>query len=1103
MLSVNVFQRLLGRLSVGRKLTLIYLLDLTAVIFVSSILINEKFIAINFAQKERQGNAYIAATRGVLANTALLGAGQSARREQLSRDLVIVAQAERLHGAGLGSVALNANFQQALMPLLKDTPGDAVAVRQALAIGTELFTRVGNQSNLILDPDLDSYYTMSLSVLRYPELLEAAHGIRERLNEAAQTGGVPDVDLRARYLVLEGRLDASAKGIATDHAEAYAAGGAALLNRLKSREVALLAALEAYRAAARGVIDNGASVTTADAALAAQQALLAEVDRSWVAIGILLDDLLKARIDNSYARMWLHLGTALALLLTILGVVTMVAKSIAGPLRHLSAVADGVRRSGDHTLRAVGQGNNETARLIGAFNDMLDQLAHERDVQKEFAANARAADAQRELVQATPIALVVTAIPGHEVLHANPPAARWLAGCQVDPWKTGMDAPVRGRFFQQLADRSAVDEFEVRWRVGSEQTWAVLSARRVVFQGQDAVLTAFSPINHLKLMERRLELWAKVFETSNEGILIVDAKRCILTANAAFSRHTGYDLQDVIGEKPTLVLPGIDLPGVGTGLWPSVELRGMWHGEMPLRRRNGSEYPAWVMVSAVRHSSNATSRLQSNSEKMYEISSEISHYIFTSIDISDRKKSEQRIQFLAEHDVLTELPNRSLCTERLRVAIQQAQRSGQQVAVLFIDLDRFKDINDTLGHQIGDGLLCSVARRLQESVRAGDTVSRMGGDEFVVVLGSVADVDEVTHVIEQRLIPLVRQPHVVNGIELQVSCSVGIAVYPNDGVDIDTLMQHADTAMYQAKAAGKDGARFYTTAMTERAQARMAMEGALRRALEGTQFRLHWQPRVRAADGTLAGVEGLIRWQHPELGMVSPADFIPLAEETGLIVPIGAWVIEAACLQIAQWRDAGLPTMGVSINLSAVQLRSEALISVVQNAMQRHAIPHGTLELELTESMVMEDAEGNLRQMHALRASGVSLSIDDFGTGYSSLAYLNRFPIDKLKIDRSFVRDMLVDSTDQAITKAIIGLGHTLGLKVVAEGVEEAGQAALLNDAGCDELQGYLFARPMLADELVVWARARPQAAAPAQRSTLQTPSCAELPFCVSKLITH
>jgi len=633
---------------------------------------------------------------------------------------------------------------------------------------------------------------------------------------------------------------------------------------------------------------------------------------------------------------------------------------------------------------------------------------------------------------------------------------------------------VRARFFQQLADRGAVDEFEVRWRVGDEAAWAVLSARRVQFQGHDAVLTAFSPINHLKLMERRLELWAKVFEASGEGILIVDASRQILTANQAFSRHTGYDLQDVVGERPALVLPGIDEHGEASALWTTVNQRGLWHGELLVRRRNGSEYPAWVMVSAVRQSPSATLRRHGDAgapgPSALAMGHEISHYIFTSIDISDRKKSEQRIQFLAQHDVLTELPNRSLCIERLRMALQQAQRSGHQVAVLFIDLDRFKDINDTLGHHFGDGLLRSVASRLQEAVRAGDTVSRLGGDEFVVVLGAVANAGEVSHIVNERLIPRIRTPHVVNGAELHVSCSVGIAIHPQDGEDIDTLMRNADTAMYQAKAAGRDSAQFYAADMTERAQFRHQLDSDLRRALEQAQFCLHWQPRINAINGSIAGAEGLLRWLHPERGMVAPGEFIALAEETGLIVPIGAWVIDEACCQIARWRLEGLHLGNVSINLSARQLRDDNLIDVVRDAMQRHAVPPGMLELELTESMVMEDAEGNLRQMHALRALGVSLSIDDFGTGYSSLAYLNRFPIDKLKIDRSFVHDMLVDRTDRAITMAVIGLGHTLGLKVVAEGVEHAGEAAILRDAGCDELQGYLFGRPMPAQLLFDWA---------------------------------
>ena len=1078
----NHFQALLGRMSVGRKLTLIYLLDLTAVIFISGILISEKFIAIDFARKELQGNAYIAEVRAVLTGVARWGAVPGALSGAVQSYAPSVTAAEQSQGAGLGSEAANAALASELDRARLVAVYDAAAAARVLNLGTELLTRVGNQSNLILDPDLDSYYTMSLIVLRYPELLEVVNGIRERLEEERDAGGA-SAELRARFLVLEGRLDASAKAIASDTAEASAAGGVVLRDKLKPPEAALQAALDSFRAIARSTIEDVAPGRSFEAAAAAQLALIDAVGNAWSSNADALEQLLLERIAKSYERMWLHLGTALALLLVVLTVVTVVAKSISHPLRHLSRVAEEVRRTGNQELRAVGHGSDETARLIGAFNDMLDQLGRERESQKELAASARAADAQRDLVHATPIALVVTSIPGHEVLHANPPAQRWLGGCSTDPWKTGMEPSVRSRFFQQLADRDHVDEFEVRWRIGDDAAWAVLSARRIQYQGQDAVLTAFAPINHLKLMERRLELWAKVFEASGEGILIVDAQRHIVTVNQAFTRHTGYDIQDVVGEKPSMVLPGIEAAGADCTLWAAVEKRGMWHGELSLRRRNGSEFPSWVMVNAVRQSHSATGHRGPPALGVTPDAdtrgTEISHYIFTSIDISDRKKSEQRIQFLAEHDVLTELPNRSLCSARLRRAVSDAQRHGHQVAVLFIDLDRFKDINDTFGHHIGDSLLRSVARRLQESVRVGDTVSRLGGDEFVIVLSNVSHIDEVTQLVEQRVIPRIRAPHLINEAELHVSCSVGIAMYPGDADDIDTLMRNADTAMYQAKGTGKDRAQFYTAAMTERAQSRMRLEADLRRALELKQLSLYWQPRVRAQDGSLAGVEGLLRWRHPDKGMISPAEFIGVAEETGLIVPIGDWVIDEACRQITRWRAEGLPAMGVSINLSARQLRSDHLVDVVRDALQRNAVPPGMLELELTESMVMEDAEVNLRQMHALRALGVSLSIDDFGTGYSSLAYLNRFPIDKLKIDRSFVHTMLTDRTDRAITLAIIGLGHTLGLKVVAEGVEQIGEADLLREAKCDELQGYYYARPMPAGEIVAWsAKRQPEAVA-------------------------
>ena len=465
--------RWLGRLSVGRKLMLIYLLDLTAVIFVSGILINEKFIAIDFARKELRGNAYIADVRAALTDAALLGSGLEARRAALPVHLATLAAAEVALGQGFNSAGLNESLRAALSknlalpPLSAPSGSPAVQIAQALESGTLLLTRVGNQSNLILDPDLDSYYTMSLIVLRYPELLEVVHGLRMRLDEGLRSGP-PSAELRAHYAVLEGRLEASARAIARDHAEAYAAGDLALQTALKPRERALLNAIDSFQTAALAATTAGASAADAAlafaAAAAAERALLLEVEQAWAGAGVSLDHLLQARIRASYQRMGLHLGTALALLLAILAVVTLVARSIARPLRHLAAVAEEVSLSGNAQLRAQGQGSDETARVIAAFNDMLDQLGHEREVQKELAATARAADAQRELVQATPIALVVTAIPGHEVLHANPPAERWLAGRNTDPWKLGMEPAVRARFFQQLADRGGVDEFEVRWQ---------------------------------------------------------------------------------------------------------------------------------------------------------------------------------------------------------------------------------------------------------------------------------------------------------------------------------------------------------------------------------------------------------------------------------------------------------------------------------------------------------------------------------------------------------------------------------------------------------------------------------------------------------------
>ena len=972
--------RLLGRLKVSRKLMLIYLLDLSAVIYVSGVLINEKYLAINFARKEVLGNAYAEAVRDTLLDLGRLAAGQALGEDVLAQRAQGLAQAERDLGPGLATHALNEAWRARLAALPLQSPGQlAQALPGVMAEGRALMTRIGNQSNLILDPDLDSYYTMSLSLMRHPELAELIAALGRELTLARERRQAASVDDRTRFLLLEGRIDALAEATRQDLNEAITASDPALGRALRPAHEALQHQVEQLRSLARAMVDGATDDASLSRVAQARLHALQALSVAWSASHQQLDRLLHERIDRLFQRMWLHLGTALALLLGILVLVTLVARAIARPLGHLADVVDTVRRTGDHALRAEGNSQDEIGRLIVAFNEMLGQLHVERERQKELAASARAAEAQRALVASTPIALVVTAVPGHEVLHANPPAEHWLAGRDADPWATGLDAMSRARFFQQLADRGAVDEFEVRWHHPRGSDWAVLSARLVTFDGQRSVLTAFTPINHLKVMERRLELWAKVFETSSEGIVILDAQQQVLTINRAMTRTSGLDLGEVLGHPPAELFFDEDACRQLPAVWQQVARRGSWSGELRMRRRDGHTYPAWVMVSGVRQGEGPPS-----------------HTIIVSMDITDRKESEARIRFLAEHDVLTQLPNRALCTERLRLAMQQARRRGDKVAVIFLDLDHFKDINDSLGHHVGDGLLRSVAARLSSAVRDGDTVSRLGGDEFVVVLSQVQGPEEVAHVVEERLIPGIRQPHRVEGEELSVSGSVGIALFPDDSEDLETLMRHADTAMYQAKACGRDGAQFFTAEMTARAQHRLQLEADLRRAVELQQFVLHWQPRVEARSGRLCGVEGLLRWAHPQRGLVSPAEFITLAEETRLIVPLGRWVIDEACRQAAVWRRQGLPDFGVSVNLSPLQLRDAQLADGVAAALERHGVRQGQLELELTESMVMNDAEAHLHQMHALRALGVALAIDDFGTGYSSLAYLTRLPLDQI-----------------------------------------------------------------------------------------------------------
>ena len=547
--------------------------------------------------------------------------------------------------------------------------------------------------------------------------------------------------------------------------------------------------------------------------------------------------------------------------------------------------------------------------------------------------------------------------------------------------------------------------------------------------------------------EDHRKLTASVFESSRDAILITDPGWKIIAVNPAFTRITGYTAEEALGRRPSLLKPEQGSgPAIET-IEAALQDSGFWQGEIVERTQEGREFPAWVSASAV-----------------HDDRGNLINYSTIITDLSQTREAERQLAYMAQFDALTGLPNRAQFELRGAQAIARAQRHPQTVAVLLLDVDRFKTINDSLGHPVGDALLREIAERLRPRLRSEDMLARMGGDEFGLLLDGVAHAEDAG-LVARDVITAMSEPFRVDGHELSVGASVGIALYPDDGGDITTLMRDADAALFQAKEAGRGDYRFYTESLTASAVLKVEMHAKLRRALEHREFIVYYQPQISLADGALIGFEALVRWQDPQAGMISPASFIPVAEETGLIAPIGEWVLRTACAQARAWQDAGHPPVTMAVNLSPVQFRQPDLEQRIEAAISAAGLDPSWLELEITESAIMERGQESLQVLHRLKALGVRLSIDDFGTGYSSLSYLKLFPVDKLKIDQSFVRDIPDDLNDMEIASTIIAMAQHMRLKVLAEGVETEAQRNFLTVQGCHYFQGYLFARPLPAAE--------------------------------------
>ena len=779
----------------------------------------------------------------------------------------------------------------------------------------------------------------------------------------------------------------------------------------------------------------------------------------------MLIDLSREQQHIMLAKLRLWTGQILLQLLLFL-IIWRLVRSFTRPIKALEETMTAMQKDGDLSRRLEIEGDGEITRMADAFNSLVSRLQSSNDARDSIEHALRGAESRTRAVLEN-LGVGVVVMDEHGTIETCNPAADEIFGYDQNEAMGQNVRMLMPESYRDLHDASLARYLETgRPRmlksgrpavigVTTEMTGLrkdgstfplAIKVTEVSIENRRLFFASVRDISSRKKNEEDLRIAATAFET-HEGILITDLNHVVLKVNRAFTQLTGYSMEEAIGQTPDFLKSGRHDESFHDDMWKIIDRDKYWQGEIWSRRKNGEIYPISLTTTAVT-----------------DANDQVTHYVSVFSDITQRKKSEEEIHRLAFYDPLTGLPNRSLLQDRLQQALNLSARLRKYGALLFIDLDNFKTLNDTKGHNIGDLLLIEVAKRLQGCVRDADTVARLGGDEFVVMLEGMDEeatkAAEIARDIAEKVLSLMNEPFTLQEFEHHSSCSIGISLFLGNATCMDDLFKHADSAMYQAKTLGRNTICFFDPAMQAELVIRTAMADDLHMALPNHQFRLYYQIQVNGRDAM--GAEALLRWQHPLRGIVSPTKFIPIAEESGLIVELGEWVLKSACMQLRAWQGSTLTHhLQIAINVSARQFRQPDFVDKVIRIFEETGANPNKLKMELTESLMLENVNSCIEKMQALRATGIRFSIDDFGTGQSSLSYLKRLPLQQIKIDQSFVRDIATDPSDAAIVQTIIGMAGNLGLDVIAEGVETEAQRSFLEQNGCDDYQGYLFSKPV------------------------------------------